>query len=275
MFKEITIQAVFFIAIGAILLVSGTTAVRRKRNFTKSGFLKDATVLYSKHVEKKDDSGYLLQNYYDVKIEYKENGSKKQTSLKSVDEYINGEKIKVYRDTDRGNKVRIYNSDKESAFSPYVLMAVGILIILMPFSQKKYGMMVSSLILATIIFLVGISLLGKYLKDKKREVEELEAKIVGIIKWNSSSEGRKKMFSTNSVSYYPVYEYCTGGKVRHMRGFYNSNQATTYKVGRSVSLYRDVVSGAILEKGPKKTMFFTGTILIIISVIGAVSAFMS
>ena len=47
--------------------------------------------------------------------------------------------------------------------------------------------------------------------------------------------------------------------------------AINYKKGKEITLYRDLESGRILERGPKLSMLTGGIILILISAIGAIS----
>lgn len=62
-----------------------------------------------------------------------------------------------------------------------------------------------------------------------------------------------------------------GWKERRMRSRYNSSSPVNYKKGKEITLYRDLDSGRILERGPKLSMLTGGIILILISVIGAIS----
>lgn len=49
-------------------------------------------ILRISHVEKRDEEGFLIQNYYETRIEYVENGHRQQATVKSVDEFQEGKK---------------------------------------------------------------------------------------------------------------------------------------------------------------------------------------
>lgn len=142
------------------------------------------------------------------------------------------------------------------------------MIISMPFVQKQYGDSYVSAILAALMFLTGAALCAAYGKDKKRNTEEIKAVLTDVLKWQN---GQKKKWSTPAASYYPILTYTLDGKERRMRSRYNSSSPVNYKKGKEITLYRDLDSGRILERGPKLSMLTGGIILILISVIGAIS----
>ena len=90
MFGGLTVQSFFLIVIGAVIFVVGTTALKKQIRNKMGKLLKDAKIISLNHVTKKDDEGYLIQNYYDVKVEFEDKGKncKKQlnvlTSMKKV-----------------------------------------------------------------------------------------------------------------------------------------------------------------------------------------------
>ena len=142
------------------------------------------------------------------------------------------------------------------------------MIISMPFVQKQYGDAYVSAILAALMVLTGAALCASYGKDKKRNTEEIKAVLTDVLKWQN---GQKKKWSTPAASYYPILTYTLDGKERRMRSRYNSSSPVNYKKGKEITLYRDLESGRILERGPKLSMLTGGIILILISAIGAIS----
>ena len=72
MFGGLTIQAVFLVVIGAALLVTGTSGLRRSIRMKKQKAQRTGKILRISHVEKRDEEGFLIQNYYETRIEYVE-----------------------------------------------------------------------------------------------------------------------------------------------------------------------------------------------------------
>lgn len=124
-------------------------------------------ILRISHVEKRDEEGFLIQNYYETRIEYVENGHRQQATVKSVDEFQEGEEVRILKDNERGGQLRIVENEKSAVFGPWILIGAGILIISMPFVQKQYGDAYVSAILAALMFLTGAALCASYGKDKK------------------------------------------------------------------------------------------------------------
>lgn len=268
MFGGLTIQAVFLVVIGAALLVTGTSGLRRSIRMKKQKVQRTGKILRISHVEKRDEEGFLIQNYYETRIEYVENGHRQQATVKSVDEFQEGEEVRILKDNERGGQLRIVENEKSAVFGPWILIGAGILIISMPFVQKQYGDAYVSAILAALMFLTGAALCASYGKDKKRNTEEIKAVLTDVLKWQN---GQKKKWSTPAASYYPILTYTLDGKERRMRSRYNSSSPVNYKKGKEITLYRDLESGRILERGPKLSMLTGGIILILISAIGAIS----
>lgn len=268
MFDGMTIQMVFLIVIGAAVLVTGTTSLRRRIRMKRYGSVKEGKILRSKHIEKRDNDGYLIQNYYEVMAEYTDSGHKVKKTLKSVDEYREGDEVKVFADPERGGQIRILGIDKTPVFGPFILMGAGILIIVLPFVQKQFGEQYISAILALLLLLVGTALIASYIRDRKKETEEVPAVIAEILKWQPSE---KKKWSSPSASYYPILKFTLDGRERTMRSRYNSSTASSYKKGKQITLYRDRDTGDILERGPKKSMAATGILLILFACVGIYS----
>ena len=96
-----------------------------------------------------------------------ENGHRQQATVKSVDEFQEGEEVRILKDNERGGQLRIVENEKSAVFGPWILIGAGILIISMPFVQKQYGDAYVSAILAALMFLTGAALCASYGKDKK------------------------------------------------------------------------------------------------------------
>lgn len=117
MFGGLTIQAVFLVVIGAALLVTGTSGLRRSIRMKKQKAQRTGKILRISHVEKRDEEGFLIQNYYETRIEYVENGHRQQATVKSVDEFQEGEEVRILKDNERGGQLRIVENEKSAVFA--------------------------------------------------------------------------------------------------------------------------------------------------------------
>nr|WP_294493075.1 hypothetical protein [uncultured Mediterraneibacter sp.] len=269
MFEGMTMQMIFLVVIGAVLLVTGTTSFRRGIRLKKPNVIKDGKVIRSKHVQKQDEKGFFVQNYYELRVAYEQSGHRNEKTVKSIDEYREGDTIRLLSEVDRGGVLRVYD-DNYSVFGSWVLIGSGILIIFLPFIRQRYGDEYTSAILALLFLLIGIALILVYIRDKRRDTEEIEAEIEGVLKWQPE---RKRKWTTPSASYYPIIGFMAGGEKKSMRSRYNSSMAGSYKIGRKIVLYRDKTTGRILERGPRVSMLAGGIVLILFACVGIYSTF--
>ncbi len=269
MFGGLTIESVFLVVIGAVIFVVGTTALRKQIRIKMGKLLKEAKIINISHVTKKDDEGYLIQNYYDIKVEFEDKGKTLQKTLKCIDQYEKGDTVKIIKDIERGGQYRVYGNDKAPVFGPWILILCGILVICMPFVQLKFGDGYMSMLLAIFLMLIGLGLVLAYIKAKSRDLEEIPAEIADILKWQS---GQKKKWTNPSISYYPIIKYKLNGKEKIMRSRYNSSSVASYKVGKQLVLYKDKNTGDILERGARKSMLIIGIFLILFAAIGLYSS---
>lgn len=267
MFGGMTIQMIFLVVIGTVILVTGTTSLRRGLRLKKPGAVKTGKVIRSRHIEKQDEDGFLIQNYYELRVTYGQSGHRKEKTVKSIDEYREGDTVLLLEDMDRGGNLSVYDN-RYSVFGPWILIGAGILIILLPFIRQRYGEEYISVILALLLLLIGAALISAYAKDKRRDTEEIEATIRGVLKWQPE---RKRKWTAPSASYYPVLGFTVGGEEKSMRSRYNSSMAGNYKTGKKVMLYRDKVTGQILERAPRRSMLVCGIVLILFACVGGYS----
>lgn len=271
MFNGLTIQDLFLVVVGAAILVVGTTSFRLQRRIRKQGLVREGTVTGGKHVEKKDGSGQLIQNYYDLMVEYSVDGHRRRKALKSVDEYLPGDRIRVIRDPGKKDEVTVYEDHKVTVFGPGALILSGLLIAVLPVVRVQYGELYMSVNLALVLAVIGTSLIMAYLRDRKRNLIPIEAEIVDLLYWKTGDD--KKKWSKPSVSYYPVLRYSVDGVERIMRSRYNSSTETAYKAGMKRKLYQDMAENRILERGPRKSMLAVGIAILLFAAVGICSAF--
>lgn len=271
-FNGLTIQDVFLVVIGAAILVVGTTSLRMKLRIKRQGLLTAGTVISSKHVEKRDKEGRLIQNYYELMTEYGESGKRRRKTLKSTDEYLAGEQVRVIQEPGKTDELRIYDDHKIEVFGPAPLILTGLLAAVMPVVRSQYGERYMSLVLALILLVVGGSLTAAYLRDKKRNLVPVEAEIVDILYWKNGDD--RKKWSKPSVAYYPILRYTADGVTRTMRSIYNSSTETAFKAGTTKVVYLDSSENRIVERGAKASMLVAGVGILLFAGVGIYSSFM-
>ena len=90
MFDGLSLEDLFLIVFGVVIFVIGTTSLRNQIRIKRAGNVLEGTVLRTKRVDKKDSDGNLIQNYFEIRVEYLENGHKSQCTIRSVSEYREG-----------------------------------------------------------------------------------------------------------------------------------------------------------------------------------------
>lgn len=263
-----TIKMVFLAVIGAVILATGTTSLKRQIRLKKNGMKGEGRVLRAKHIQKRDEKNYLIQNYYELRVEYSKEGRRKEVSVNSIDQYCCGDQIYLTEDVDRKKKIRISGEDREAVFTPRTLIICGILIISLPFVWDQLGEKYVSGILSALLLFSGADLIAAYFKAKCRKTEKIEAEIDEVLKWQP---GAKKKWYSPAVSYYPIIKYKINGEERTMRSRYNSSTESFFKKGKKVMLYRDTDTGNILERGPRKSMLIGGGCMMMFSFVGVYS----
>lgn len=263
-----TVKMVFLVVIGAVMLVTGTTGLNRQRRLRKAGMKGQGRVLRSRHIQKRDEDGHLIQNYYELQVEYSKEGHRKEVSVNSIDEYCRGDQVHLTEDVDRKQKIRISGEEREAVFAPGALIICGMLIAALPLAWDQLGEKYVSGILSALLFVAGAALIMAYVKAKCRKTEEIEAEIDEVLKWQP---GTKKKWYSPAASYYPVIKYETNGEERRMRSRYNSSTESFLKKGKKVMLYRDIDTGKLLERGPRKSMIIGGCCMVLFSFVGIYS----
>lgn len=272
MFEGLTLENIFVVVIGAVIFVMGTTALRNQLRIKKAGNVREGVILRSKHIERKDKEGYLIQNYYEVRVEFSEGSHKSQCTIRSVSEYREGEKVLLVSEPMSQEKWRIHDVGNAPVFGPWVVILAGIIIASIPVVQQRYGEMAVSVMIVAVMLLTGAALVWRYISDKRRDTTPIKATVVDILKYQ---KGQKKKFSQPSVSYYPILKYEWNGEEKTMRSYYNSSTATAYKVGTERTLYWDNEKKCILERGPRLGMLIGGIVLVAFALTGVISTVIS
>ena len=123
--KVFTVQGILLILTGVFLLVMGIKVVIRQTKIRKQDLIKEGTVLHSRHVEQRDKEGFLTENYYELRAEYHDKGHRMEKTVYSVEEYLEGDTIRLVKAPDNGKDVFIYKEDKANGIGAWVWIAAG------------------------------------------------------------------------------------------------------------------------------------------------------
>jgi len=269
-FEGLTLESLFLVVFGVFIFVLGTTSLRTQMKAKRKGMVLDGTVIKSNYIMKRESENFLIQNYYEIRVEYLDNGHKAQTTINSHIEFHEGDKLKIIKSSIQRDNMIIYEDNTLTAFTPWSIISGGILIAIIPMAQYKYGAQSVSFILGAILLLAGSSLISKYIKDKNREVTNVDATVMDILKTYSGKKNSKLVKQT--ISYFPILQYTIDNQQRSMRSKYSSSLQNANKIGSKKVLYFDIENHSILERGPELSMLLGGIILIIIASIGIMSA---
>lgn len=256
LFLGLTIESLFLVVFGVIIFVSGTTSWRMKRRLQRPNMVYTGEVLWCKHVEKRDTIGNLIQNYYETRVQYTEQGHAQQTTIKSVREFHQNDSIKLYRESPKDTNFRQYEANTATSIAPAAITFGGALIAIMPIVQNKYELF----ILIALFILAGVVMIVTYQKGRSGNKTILEAEIIDILHFTRGSA--KSKFAKQTVSYYPILRYTLHNQVSVMRSRYNSNTKGSYKIGDKKKIYYDEETACIVEKKPSVLMLIGGILLL-------------
>lgn len=268
-FEGLTLESLFLVLFGVFIFVLGTTSLRAQRRAKTAGTVIEGTVIKSNYVSKRDAEDLLIQNYYELRVEYTDDGHKSHCAINSHVELHEGDKIKLIKNNAQKNSMIMYEGDTFAGFSPWNMILGGMLIAVIPMVQTKYGEQNVSFILIALLVLAGVSLTAKYIKDKNRETISIEATVTDILKTYAGKKNSK--LTKQTVSYYPILQYTWNNQQTSMRSKFSSSMKTANKIGSKKILYFDKVNDCILEKGPKISMLVAGIILLLFAILGIAS----
>jgi len=269
--ENLSIELVFFLLFGAMLFVSGLTKLREQLRFRKHGGIWEGRVLQSKHVFQKNSTGELIQNYSDLRVEYKENGHKKQVDVKSVQEYAKGDLVMVANGKTAREEVHIYEGQTAPIYMLLLLMITGLLTAMLPVVKRDCGMTGGSLILAAIFMVLGLYFGLTYVNDKRRKLLPLEAQITDLLCWKKGREGGRLV--KPKLSYYPIITYERDGRKRQIRSRVNYNSKAACQINSKKTVYYDEENKCITEHCARGYMLFWGIVFLAISLAGFINTF--
>ena len=187
-----------------------------------------------------------------------------------VEEYLEGDTIRLVKAPDNGKDVFIYKEDKANGIGAWVWIAAGIAVILIPFIREALGTGAVSMVEAVFLLAIGISLIAVQVKEEKKSLNRISARIVEVLKWK---EGSKTRGGKPVYTYYPIYEYKRDDVTRRWRGMNGSEQPSQYKTGTRGTLYWRQDDARLMEKEPGRMLRYVGIVLVaaaVICVYGAV-----
>ncbi len=275
MFGEISIRGYFQILLGFILIFVSTSTIRHQKRLENPNTLIDGKVLSSKLVKEMDNQGFYRQFYYKLNIEVRDDNKKKRYTINSMDEYKKGDDISIMTDASNKLKMKVFNKSKTFLLGQWLMLVIGFFIFLTPFAKMKFSETYLTALMAPLSSLAGIALIFVYLKEKKRNLEEIDSEIVAVLKWqkiNVNEEGEKKHKSATAL-YCPVLKYEYDGLEKIRRSRLHSNDYNFYPLGKKMSIYIDKDSGEVLEERPKQSMLLMGLVLLIMGAIGIVAIY--
>ncbi|BCN29340.1 DUF3592 domain-containing protein [Anaeromicropila herbilytica] len=267
-FNEITLQSLFIILFGVFIFTIGTTMLRSYYR-RKKGMVNQGTVIKSKHFDKRDADGNLIQNYYELEVEYRNNNQIERCKVNNHREYQKGDIVELVKNNAIRNNISISESDDASFITIWSIILGGIVIVCMPFAEQKYGLGISSLLLAMVLLFAGVSLIATYYKNKNRKTIAVEATIVDVLQWYNARKDTKLI--KRSVSYYPILQYSMNNKIKNMRSKYSSSVKNKFPIGTKQTIYIDSENGHVIEKAPRVSMLIFGIVLFAIAIIGIAS----
>lgn len=275
MFSEISIRGYFQILLGFILIFVSASTIRHQKRLENPKTLIDGKVLSSKLVKEMDNQGFYRQFYYKLNIEVRDDNKKKRYTINSMDEYKKGDDISIMTDASNKLKMKVFNKSKTFLLGQWLMLVIGFFIFLTPFAKMKFSETYLTALMAPLSSLVGIALIFVYLKEKKRNLEEIDSEIIAVLKWqkiNVNEEGEKKHKAATAL-YCPVLKYEYDGLEKIRRSRLHSNDYNFYPLGKKMSIYIDKDSGEVLEERPKQSMLLMGLVLLIMGAIGIVAIY--
>lgn len=256
---------------GIVIFMVGSGQVRNWLRRAR-GSVVGATVVGCKHVVKKDSKDREIYNYYEVQIDVKnpKTACKEHRVLKSPNEYGKGQEVSVVFANDKNKKTEVnFVREENSRLSPWVMMIVGALLIILVLEENKGSELPAMLCLSLILLMLGINLVADFVSMKKRGLLELQSEIIDVHKRQISKE--TKLLKGEKYTYYPIVKYALDGNdnIRHCN--INSSGANTFKMGDTLLLYIDPNTLEVLERKAGVIEPIVGVVLTLLGIIVAAS----
>lgn len=267
-----SINSIFKLVVGTALMIVGIGGIIQHKKYEKPRIYGKGKVLYSKHIEKKDEQGYYKQFYYDVCVEIEEKGRKKKYNINCMDQYKAGDEVEIITNPNGNGELKIFTPTRTPVLGQWVMTVIGAFLFLTPAAKVKFGQKYLSALASPVCIVAGAALIIVYFKENRRKLEKIDAEIIGLLKWQKVTVGKDgKQHKSGTALYCPILRYEKEGVERIRRSRGNSNVADVYPIGGKLPLYKDLETGYYTEEKPKSAMVVMGLILIIFGVIGVIT----
>lgn len=241
MIEGLTYQAVLFVLLGVAVFVLGTTNMKRCLKARLTGEVL-GKVLKVDCVEKRDENGRLIQHYYDVRAQYKEEGRNRHSVVRTTREYGVGDPIRLMR---QGSRLLHMKQEPLSLFVSVQIALTGMMMAVFPVAYNQMGQWYGSAVLSLVLFLAGCIALSSYVRDRKRRLLRMNGEIEDVLYY---VKAKKKRFVPASEQYYPLIRYELRGVQRLFLGSGGASQQSRYKKGARVQLFYDEDMDMPVEK---------------------------
>lgn len=263
----LTYQSVLIVLIGAAVFVLGTASLRQclRGKGVKGNF--PGKVLNVKLTEKRDEEKRLIQHYYDVTVQYRDDKKVYNQTVKTTREYVKGDTIQLMKN---GNQAVAFKPGAVSASMAVMIALAGMFLAVFPVVYQNGDEVKGSAALILFLILIGGVIFLAYVKDRKRKLTEIEGTIEDVLYY---TKGKNKKLVKPAESYYPLIRYRAGEKERVFLGSYNSSQKTAYKTGSIMKLYYDEDLEMPVEKKASPVLVAAAVVFWALALVGIISLF--
>ena len=261
-----SIQAVFLSLIGIMLFTAGIntlqTAFASKK---KGGLIKGETASCTLR-ETKDEKGRLIQHYYSLNINYKENGKAKSAGIRSTREFHPGDPVLL---NVHDNEVFLYEKGT-SPFSGLFLMLSGVLLIAAEMLYSYKSATAASYMLSAVFASIAVAVFISWYRDHNEKLEKHTGTVEALL-YYEQEKNQRRIFRT--VEKYPLI-VCTHGDQTYRYLSKNIAHSST-KEGSEVSFYTSPDGTVLIENRTSAGMLVLAIAMAAISILGLLSTLMA
>lgn len=263
-----TFQTIVLVLIGAAVVVLGVTNIRGHFRMKKPGVVFKGKVLNAKLVEQRDKKDRLTQHYYELQVQCRKTDKTFNIKIKSTTEYEKGEEIQLMQN---GDQITMVSNKSISLGISILITFAGVVLVVFPVVYQSVGEKAGSLVLAVLLILAGCITFFAYVKERGRNLAEMQGKIVDVLYYRT---GADKKYSKPVESYYPLIQCTMDGKEKIFLSSYNSNRPNVYKTGTEMKLFYDQETRSIVEKRTSPALLVAAATLWCLALIGLISSLM-
>lgn len=238
-------------------------AVRNKKVF-------DGNVLSAEHIVKKDKKGNTTFDFYNITVEFTNaSGHKERHAVKSPSQYAVGQQLYVMLENNGKPGYTILENDQSFVFSPWVVMIIGALCILLALWQNQGKEVYAMAALSAIFVVAGGTLIWDYVSMKRRNLSVLNGEIVDV--YTRQISRGTKIIKSDKFTYYPIVKYVLDGKENIRKCNLNSGNIQSFKVGDPYMLYLDETNGTVVERKANAFVMAAGVLSLVLGIMAGAS----